>query len=90
MALRAVRFGLLTWAWVSDAEDAGADAGRRDARGLHAQLRRLHDTGHLGLAGRRRQLAVPPPPPPPPPRTKWTRRVPHPVLIGHAASLTPY
>ena len=22
----------------------------------------------------------------PPPRTKWTRRVPHPVLIGHAAS----
>ena len=26
--------------------------------------------------------------PPPPPRTKWTRRVPHPVLIGHAA-LTP-
>jgi hypothetical protein len=22
-------------------------------------------------------------PPPPPPRTKWTRRVPHPVLIGH-------
>ena len=29
-------------------------------------------------------------PPPPPPRTKWTRRVPHPVLIGHAASLTQY
>ena len=27
--------------------------------------------------------------PPPPPRTKWIRRVPHPVLIGHAASLTP-
>ena len=27
---------------------------------------------------------------PPSPRTKWTRRVPHPVLIGHAASLTPY
>jgi hypothetical protein len=24
---------------------------------------------------------------PPPPRTKWTRRVPHLVLIGHAASL---
>ena len=31
-----------------------------------------------------------PPPPPPFSRTKWTRRVPHPVLIGHAASLTPY
>ena len=29
-------------------------------------------------------------PPPPPPRTKWTRRVPHPVLIGHVASLAPY
>ena len=28
--------------------------------------------------------------PPPPPRTRWTRRVPHPVLIGHAASLIPY
>jgi len=28
------------------------------------------------------------PPPPPPPRTKWTLRVPHPVLIGHAASLS--
>jgi flagellar biosynthesis GTPase FlhF len=26
--------------------------------------------------------------PPPSPRTKWTRRVPHPVLIGHAASLS--
>jgi hypothetical protein len=29
-------------------------------------------------------------PPPAPPGTKWTRRVPHPVPIGHAASLTPY
>ena len=27
---------------------------------------------------------------PPPPRTKRTRRVPDPVLTGHAASLTPY
>jgi hypothetical protein len=26
----------------------------------------------------------------PSPRTNLTRRVPHPVLIGHAASLTPY
>jgi len=26
----------------------------------------------------------------PPPRTKWTRLVRQPVLIGHAASLTPY
>jgi len=30
--------------------------------------------------GRRRSV--------PPPRTKWTRRVPHPVLIGYAASLS--
>jgi hypothetical protein len=30
------------------------------------------------------------PPPPTPPRTKWTRRVPHLVLIGHAAPFTPY
>ena len=28
------------------------------------------------------------PSPPPPPRTKRTRRVPHPVLVGHAAPLT--
>ena len=34
------------------------------------------------------EVRRPPPPPPPPLRTKWTRRVPHPVLIGHAASLT--
>ena len=27
------------------------------------------------------------PPPSPLPRTKWTRRVPHPVIIGHAASV---
>ena len=36
---------------------------------------------------------VPPPPPPSPPpdfRTNRTRRVLHPVLIGHAASFTPY
>ena len=26
----------------------------------------------------------------PPPRTKWTHRVPHPVLIGHASSLPLY
>ena len=30
------------------------------------------------------------PAPAPNPRTNRTRRVPHPVLIGHAASLTPY
>jgi hypothetical protein len=34
--------------------------------------------------------APPTSPPPPSSRTNRTRRVPHPVLIGHAASLTPY
>ena len=33
---------------------------------------------------------APPPPPARPPCTNRTRRVPYPVLIGHAASLTPY
>jgi hypothetical protein len=42
------------------------------------------------LPGSRRARQPPAPPPPFSPRTKWTRRVPHPVLIGHAASLTPY
>ena len=28
--------------------------------------------------------------PPPPSRTNRTRCVPHPVLVGHAVSLTPY
>ena len=48
---------------------------RRARRG---RARRL-----LCAPARRRAL-----PPPPPSRTKWTRRVPHPVLIGHAACLT--
>ena len=34
--------------------------------------------------------SIPRAPPPPPLRTNRTRRVPHPVLIGHAASFTPY
>ena len=42
------------------------------------------------LASERATAAAVPPPPPPAPRTNRTRRVPHPVLIGHAASLTPY
>jgi hypothetical protein len=42
-------------------------------------------------ASRLRLTAQPPPPPPPLPlRTNRTRRVLHPVLIGHAASLAPY
>jgi hypothetical protein len=44
--------------------------------------------GRARLRGTPLRAVGPVPPPPPPPRTKWTRRVPHPVLIGHAASLT--
>jgi hypothetical protein len=36
------------------------------------------------------QLSLVDNPRPPPSRTNRTRRVPHPVLIGHVASLTPY
>jgi len=38
---------------------------------------------------RQRPALSPRPAAPSRPRTKWTRRVPHPVVIGHAASLTP-
>jgi hypothetical protein len=47
-------------------------------------------TGQVPRPSRRaRPGTTRPAPPPSPPRTKWTRRVPHPVLIGHAASLVP-
>ena len=75
-------------------------AGRNMAgeRGCYAHVPRL-DSCHLasedpaedttldfvGLADAALET-VPAPPPPSHPRTKWTRRVPHPVLIGHAAS----
>ena len=66
-------------------------AGQRRRRGSRHGRRRLRV-----LFG---SEAPPPPPPPPPlvlsghtasphPRTNRTRRVPHPVLIGHAASLS--
>ena len=56
---------------------AASELSARNAAGI------LHAAGKLAAGGL-------PPPPLPPLRTKWTRRVPHPVLIGHAASLTPY
>ena len=43
-----------------------------------------------GPASARVLFDAPLPPPPLPPRAEWTRRVPPPVLIGHAASLPPY
>ena len=62
------------------------EAGAGCAPGVALALR-LEGGGVLRVDG---ATGPPPPPPPPPSRTKWTRRVPHPVLIGHAASLTPY
>jgi len=47
-------------------------------------LRRV-SVGPFAEAQRRLTSSKFPPLLPPPPRTKWTRRVPHPVLIGHAA-----
>jgi len=58
-------------------------------RRLRLRLRRAWPRPHL-----RRKVRPPPPyhldTPRPSPRTNRTRRVPQPVLIGHAASLTPY
>ena len=52
--------------------------GGRDAPALPAPLgRRASGAGH--------PEGLPPAPPPPPSRTKWTRRVPHPVLTGHVS-----
>ena len=61
--------------------DAAADGGDTP---LHCAAAR----GNYAMA--RRLIQAAPPPPPFPSRTNRTRRVPHPVLIGHAASHTPY
>ena len=53
-----------------------------------ARAPRVGAVAGAGLAGGRAPRG--PPPPPPPPVLSGPRRVPHPVLIGHAASLTPY
>ena len=59
------------------ARAAAAAAPTRAAGPLRRLLRRkVRDAQGPGAPRARR-------PPPPPPRTKWTRRVPHPVLIGH-------
>ena len=77
-----------------EAQRSTAPGGERDAGGaaqvVAAGLPAVfmpHGLGHnLGLETHDVVGA----PPPPPPRTNRTRRVPHPVLIGTAASLTPY
>jgi HEAT repeat protein len=52
---------------------------------------RAQDPGQLTVEALAKVGSGPAPAPAPPSlRTKWTRRVPHPVLIGHAVSLTPY
>jgi septal ring factor EnvC (AmiA/AmiB activator) len=65
---------------VADAEAADAEA--RAAADAEARERADAEDAE-------EQAAEAEPAPPFPPRTKWTRRT-HPVLIGHAASLTPY
>jgi hypothetical protein len=76
---------------------AQAAAAARRARGARAVAPRRPRHGLGGALAAARVPGVPRAPgregltpPPSPTRTKWTRRVPHPVLIGHAASLAPY
>ena len=84
------------------AEPGGAPAAQGLTRADAFRAARAARAGQAAAGGRARPAAgtpaqrlaarglgtAPPPPPPPPFRTKWTRRVPHPVLIGHAASLS--
>ena len=77
------------------AEDAAAAPGALSERGTETLLAQLRlpirsesGVGGGGTTGGRSKAATwhcLKVPPPPLPRTKWTRRVPHPVPIGHAA-----
>jgi hypothetical protein len=67
--------------WQVEGPASGLDRGAPAAELRAPGERQLALELHLACAGK---------PPPPPPRTKWTRRVPQPVLIGHAAPLAPY
>jgi len=51
--------------------------------------RRACATAALAVVRRALEAFASPLPPPPPSRTKWTRRVPHPVLIGHVLCCNP-
>jgi hypothetical protein len=57
------------------------------SRGRETTARKPHNKKNRWIGERQRGQA---PPPTHTPRIKLTRRVHHPVLIGHAASLTPY
>ena len=59
--------------------------GRGGGGGGSSRTLRTHRRSACSAWSRTRRAG---PPAFPPPRTKWTRRVPHPVLIGHAASHT--
>jgi hypothetical protein len=78
-------------AWERESLPAAAGPGPHQPRGGRADGRatgQVHDELILeGPADSADKAFQEVSPPPPPPRTKWTRRVPHPVLIGHAASL---
>ena len=69
---------------LAGATPCSASAPRSAPRGTR------HAPRTASRSGRATSLGCPPPPPFPSPGTNRTRRVPHPVLIGHAASLTPY
>jgi len=73
-------------AWHASLQGAGGGSVGAVTRTAPREERRLGPKG----AGRRRGRRSGSGPPPPLPRTRWTRRVRRPVLIGHAASLTPY
>ena len=71
-----------------------ADPGQAAAALGAVQSRETPEERALRILQTRVEASLGPPPytsdtPRPPPRTNRTRRVPHPVLIGHAASCTP-
>jgi hypothetical protein len=87
---------LIIWTAVRDRassprSSSSACAGRRSAARPRAGSPRARcSCASSSTRAARSPGLVDGPLPPPPLRTKWTRRVPHPALIGHAASLTPY
>jgi hypothetical protein len=68
---------------MADSDKADSEQRKRDQGAFERHCERLVEEQEQDIIRAVRA------PPPRPPRTKWTRRVPHPVLIGHAASLTP-
>ena len=69
-----------------DARGACRECRQAERRERSAPQRRSEQLSRSTHPPTSHQARPPPPPPPPPLRTNRTRRVPHPVLIGHAAS----